>query len=128
MMAKQKITVWVSNEVFTAIKARADSERADLSPTTAKILARAIADGVQGSLRYSPTVQAFQEAVGEATKAKVELVAGVASKAALYAIAGRMEIQHLLVQKFGVEAAKSIQQEGWRKAIEALKKPLEREP
>jgi hypothetical protein len=127
-MAKQKITVWVRNEVFEAIKARADAERTDLSPTTARIFTRAIADGVQGSLRFSPTVQAFQEAVSEATKPKVELVAGVASKAALYAIAGRRETQHLLVQKFGVEAAKSIQQEGWRKAIEALKKPLEREP
>lgn len=126
-MAKLKITTWVSVEVFEAIQARANADKADLSPTTARILARAITDGIQGSPRYSPTVEVFQEAVGEATKEKVDLVAGVTSKAALYSIAGRLEVQHLLVQKFGVQAAKSVQQEAWRNAIEALKKPLERE-
>ncbi|MEY4529764.1 MAG: hypothetical protein RLZZ156_485 [Deinococcota bacterium] len=126
-MAKKQITAWVSDEVYAALKAQAEKEKGDLSPLTARVLARAIADGVQGSPRYSPVVEAFKEAVGVATRAEIELVAECASKAALYAMAGRTEVGQLLTKKLGEQGAKTVQQEAWRRAVEDLRKPLEGE-
>jgi hypothetical protein len=124
-VAKRQITTWVSEEVYEALKARAQGEQDDLSRVTAGVLARAIADGVQGSPRYAPVVAAFQVATAEAMQGEVNLVAECASKAALYSIAGRLELGQLLIKKLGEGQARAVQQAAWRKAIEELRKPLE---
>jgi hypothetical protein len=126
-MGKRQITAWVSEEVYSALKARAESEKSDLSRVTAHTLARAIADGVQGSPRYSPVVEAFTDATKEAMRDEVNLVAECSSKAALYAIAGRLEVGQLLKAKLGEAQARAVQIEAWRKAVEELKRPLEGE-
>ena len=65
-MAKRQLTAWVSEATFTTLQSRAKTEGVDLSPLTADILDRAIADGVQGSVRYAPVVKAFGATVTDA--------------------------------------------------------------
>lgn len=120
-MAKRQITAWVSEEVFNALKARAELEREDLSPVTARVLARAVANGVEGSPRYAPVVATFQVATKKAMQEKINLVAECASKAALYAIAGRLETGQLLKIRLGEGQARAVQQAAWRKAVEELR-------
>ena len=127
-MAKRQITAWVSEEVFNSLKARAEVEHDDLSPVTARVLARAIADGVEGSLHYAPVVAAFQAATKKAMQEKINLVAECASKAALYAIAGRLETGKLLKVRLGDGQARAVQQAAWRKAVEELRGAPEGEP
>lgn len=124
-MPKKQITVWVSESVFDALKDRAEGEHADLSPVTASVLARAVADGVPGSPRYAPVIEAFQTAVARATRDEVDVVAGIASKTALYTIAGRLELRWLLVKRLGEVQARAVQTEAWRKAVDLLKHPIE---
>ena len=120
-MAKRQITAWVSEEVFNSLKARAELEHDDLSPVTARVLARAIADGVEGSPRDAPVVAAFQVATKKVMQEKINLVAECASKAALYAIAGRLETGQLLKARIGEGQARAVQQAAWRKAVEELR-------
>lgn len=124
-MAKRQITTWVSEAVFEALKARADREEDDLSRVTAGVLARAISDGVQGSPRYAPVVEAFQVATAKAMREEVNLVAGCASKTALYSIAGRLGLAQLLVRRLGEGQARAVQEAAWRKAVEELRRPVE---
>ena len=124
-MPKKQITVWVSETVFDALKDRADEEHADLSPVTASVLARAVADGVPGSLRYAPVIEAFQTAVAKATRDEVEVIAGIASRTALYTIAGRFQIRWLLIKRLGEVQARAVQTEAWRRAVELLRQPIE---
>ncbi len=127
-MAKRQLTAWVSEATFNTLQSRARTEGIDLSPLTASILARAIADGVQGSVRYAPVVEAFGAAVTDAMTKEVNFIAGCASKTALYALATRFELRRLLARKLGEEAARVVAQEAWRKAVEELRKPPEVEP
>jgi hypothetical protein len=124
-MPKEKITIWVPTDVAKTLRAKAVLEKDDLSPVVARVVAKAVADGVEGSPRYAPAVEAFKEAVSAASRGAMNAVAADASKAALYAIASRLEGAHLLEKKFGTEQGKRIAKEAWRKAIELLRKDLE---
>ena len=126
-MAKRQLTAWVSEATFTTLQSRAKTEGADLSPLTADILDRAIADGVQGSVRYAPVVKAFGATVTDAMSEEVNFIADCASKTALYALAARFELRRLLAKRLGEEAARAVAQEAWRKAVEELRKPPEGE-
>ena len=74
-MAKRQITAWVSEATFTTLQSRAKTEGADLSPLTADILDRAIADGLPRSVRYASVVKAFGGTVTDAMSEEVNFIA-----------------------------------------------------
>jgi hypothetical protein len=123
-VAKEKLTVWVEVGVAKAIRAKAASEKSDVSNVAAALLKAAVQEGTVGSSSTRSAVGAFRKEIRGAVREAVNDLASVASKAALYAIAGRLEVMRLMEEELGVEVSRKVHNEAWRRAIEALRKPL----
>jgi hypothetical protein len=118
--SKEKLTVWVNPEVSKAVRSMAAAQGVTVSQMSARLLELGSRDQVELA-GLGVLVPALENAVERASARVGDRLARLMATAALESTASRREQYQILIEMFGAERAKRINEAAYKTSLDRLR-------